>query len=38
MNNNFNFKIIIFYNRYKYISLLLNIYIYKTFIILFDYI
>lgn len=34
--NNFNFKVTIFYNRYRRISLLSNVYIHNSFIILSD--
>lgn len=34
-SNNFNFKVIIFYDKYRYIGLLKNIYIYNASIILF---
>lgn len=37
IDNNFNFKVKIFYNKYKQIDFFLNFYIYKTFIILSDH-
>lgn len=36
ISDNFNFKVMIFYNKYKKYLLQSNIYIYSTFIILLD--
>ena len=36
IGNNFNFKVTIFYDKYRQVRLLLNAYIYNVLIMLFD--